>query len=102
MDGLKSVRALARHHPEHLQPKLPEVCLVLTEAVNNLRSAVACSTISTLAELHTHLGRAMDTEARWTGRVLLLKLAQTTNAFIHQQANLALDALVEGCSTSKV
>ncbi|XP_034747607.1 TOG array regulator of axonemal microtubules protein 2-like [Etheostoma cragini] len=102
MKGLKSVRALARHHPEHLQTQLHEVCLVLTEAVKNLRSAVACSAMSTLAELHTQLGKAMDKEAQWTGHVLLLKLAQTTNAFIHQQANLALDALVESCSTSRV
>ncbi|XP_034748655.1 TOG array regulator of axonemal microtubules protein 2-like [Etheostoma cragini] len=102
MKGLKSVRALARHHPEHLQTKLHEVCLVLTEAVKKLRSAVACSAMSTLAELHTKLGRAMDNEAQWTGRVLLLKLAYTTNAFIYQQANPVLDALVESCSTSKV
>ncbi|XP_078123180.1 TOG array regulator of axonemal microtubules protein 2-like [Sander vitreus] len=58
--------------------------------------------MGTVAELHAHLGRAMDTEAQWTGRVLLLKLAQTTNSFIHQQANLALDALVEGCSPGRI
>ncbi|XP_044027057.1 TOG array regulator of axonemal microtubules protein 2-like [Siniperca chuatsi] len=102
MDGLKSVRALARHHPELLQTKLHEVCLVLTEEVANLRSVVACAAMDTIAELHLNLGRAMDPEAERTGRALLLKLAQTTNAFIHQQANLALDALVEGCSTGRV
>ncbi|XP_028454136.1 TOG array regulator of axonemal microtubules protein 1-like [Perca flavescens] len=102
LHGLKSVRVLARHHPEYLQTKLHEVCLVLTEAVNNPRSAVTGAAMGTVAELHAHLGRAMDTEAEWTGRVLLLKLAQTTNSFIHQQANLALDALVEGCSPGRI
>lgn len=33
---------------------------------------------------------------------LLLKLAQTSSIFIHQQVNLALDASVEGCSTGGV
>ncbi|XP_028453007.1 proteoglycan 4 isoform X2 [Perca flavescens] len=102
LDGLKSVRALARHHPEVLQTNLHEVCLLLTEAVNNLRSAVAYEAMGTGAELHAHLGRAMDTEAEWTGRVLLLKLAKTTNSFLQQQANLALDALVEGCSPGRI
>lgn len=48
-----------------------------------------------IAELHVILGRAMALGAERTGSALLQKLAQTTNAFIHQQANLALDSLVE-------
>ncbi|XP_031179199.1 uncharacterized protein LOC116067048 isoform X1 [Sander lucioperca] len=102
LDGLKSVQALARHHPEFLQTKLHEVCLVLTEVVSNLCSAVSYAAMGTIAELHAHLGRAMDTEAQWIGRVLLLKFAQTTKSFIHEQANLALDALVEGCSPGRI
>ncbi|KAL7395935.1 hypothetical protein ABVT39_025750 [Epinephelus coioides] len=70
--------------------------------VNNLRSAVACEAMDTLAELYVHLRKAMDPEAEGTGRALLLKLAQTTSAFIHQQANLALDALVDNCSHGRI
>lgn len=44
----------------------------------------------------------MDTKAEWTGRALLQKLAKTTNVFVHQRANLALDALVEGCCPGRV
>ncbi|XP_028422434.1 TOG array regulator of axonemal microtubules protein 1-like [Perca flavescens] len=102
LDGLKSVRALARHHPALLKTKLHEICLVVAEEVNNLRSGVACAAMATVAKLHVHLGRAMDPEANWTGRILLLKLAQTTNAFVQEQANLALDALVEGCSPGRI
>ncbi|XP_031177275.1 uncharacterized protein LOC116065776 [Sander lucioperca] len=102
LDGLKTVRALVQHHPALLKTKLHEVCLVLTEGVNNLRSAVACAAMATIAKVHVHLGRAMDPEAKWTGRVLLLKLAQTNNVFIKEQANLALDALVEGCSPGRI
>ncbi|XP_034734911.1 uncharacterized protein LOC117949031 [Etheostoma cragini] len=102
LDALKTVRALVQHHPALLQTKLHEVCLVLAEEVNNLRSGVACAAMATVAKLHVHLGRAMDPEAEWTGPVLLLKFAQTTNVFILDQAHLALEALVEGCSPGRI
>ncbi|KAL7389512.1 hypothetical protein ABVT39_005534 [Epinephelus coioides] len=102
IDGLKIIQALAQHHPDTLRTKLHEVCLVLIVEVNNLRSAVACEAMDTLAELYVHLQKAMDPEAEGTGRALLLKLAQTTSAFIHQQANLALDALVDNCSHGRI
>nr|XP_033471266.1 crescerin-like protein che-12 [Epinephelus lanceolatus] len=102
IDGLKIIQALVQHHPDTLRTKVHEVCLVLIEEVNNLRSAVACEAMDTLAELYVHLRKAMDPEAEGTGRALLLKLAQTTSAFIHQQANLALDALVDNCSHGRI
>ncbi|XP_059206166.1 TOG array regulator of axonemal microtubules protein 1-like [Centropristis striata] len=102
MKGLKTVRALARHHSALLQTKLHEICLVLEEQVNNLRSAVAVAAMDAVGELHVQLGKAMDPHAERTGRALLLKLATTTNTFIHQQANLALDSLVEGCSPGRI
>lgn len=58
--------------------------------------------MESIGDLHLHLCKAMDPEAERTGRALLLKLAQTTSTFIHQKANLALDALVEGCSPNRV
>ena len=58
--------------------------------------------METIAALHVHLGKAMDPEAETTGRALLLKLAQTTSSFIHEQVDLALDALVENCSPGRV
>lgn len=70
--------------------------------VKNLRSSVACGAISTVTDLYIHLGKAMDPEVEGTGRALLLKLAQTKNAFIHQQVNLALDAMVVHCTHRRV
>lgn len=75
---------------------------ILTIQVKNLRSAVACAAMNTLAELYVHLQKVMDPEVEGTGRAVLLTLAQTTNAFIHQRANLALDAMVENCSHGRV
>lgn len=75
---------------------------ILPIQVQNLRSAVACAAMNVLAELYVHLQKAMDPEVEGTGRALLLKLAQTTNAFIHEQANLALDAMVQNCSHGRI
>ncbi|XP_045897077.1 crescerin-like protein che-12 isoform X1 [Micropterus dolomieu] len=102
IDGLKTMQALAQHHSETLKTKLHEVCLVLIEEVKNLRSTVSCAAMNTLAELYVQLQKAMDPEAEGTGRALLLKLAQTRNAFIQQQANLALDAMVQSCSHGRI
>ncbi|XP_042356730.1 crescerin-like protein che-12 [Plectropomus leopardus] len=102
IDGLKIIQALAQHHSEILKTKLHEVCLVLIEQVKNLRSAVACAAMNTVAELYIHLKKAMDPEVEGTGRALLLKLAASTNAFIQQQANLALDAMVGNCSHGRI
>lgn len=70
--------------------------------VNNLRSAVACAAMNIIAELYVALQKAMDPKVESTGRALLLKFGTTTNAFIHQEANHALDAMVENCSPGRV
>uniref|UniRef100_UPI0037E83F1F TOG array regulator of axonemal microtubules protein 1-like n=1 Tax=Semicossyphus pulcher TaxID=241346 RepID=UPI0037E83F1F len=100
--GLRKILALAQQHSEILKTKCHEVCLLLIEEVKNLRSVVACEAMNTLAGLYVHLQKAMDPEVESTGQTLLLKLAQTTSVFIHQQANHALDAMVENCSHSRV
>ena len=74
----------------------------VTTQVRNLRSAVACAAMNTLADLYIHLQKAMDPEVEGTGRSLLLSLAMTTNRFIHQQANVTLDAMVENCSHGRI
>ncbi|XP_074507980.1 uncharacterized protein LOC141777537 [Sebastes fasciatus] len=102
INGLKTLQALARHHSETLKTRLHEVCLVLIQEVNNLRSAVACAAMNIIAELYVALQKAMDPKVESTGRALLLKFGTTTNAFIHQEANHALDAMVENCSPGRV
>ncbi|KAK1880128.1 TOG array regulator of axonemal microtubules protein 2 [Dissostichus eleginoides] len=56
--GLKTIRAIAQNHQELLTKiKLHEVCIVLAEQVNNLRSVVACAAMDALADLHLTWGR---------------------------------------------
>ncbi|XP_065816820.1 TOG array regulator of axonemal microtubules protein 2-like [Labrus bergylta] len=102
IDGLKRVQDLAQNHLEVLKTKLHDVCLVLIMEVKNLRSTVATEAMCTLADMYVRLQKAMDPEVEATGQALLLKLAQTTSAFIHEQANLALQAMVENCSHARV
>ncbi|XP_047188202.1 TOG array regulator of axonemal microtubules protein 1-like [Scophthalmus maximus] len=102
MEGLKIIQALARHHQALLKTNLHHVCQVVTDEVKHGRCCVVFAPIDTITELHVHLGKNMDPEVDWTGCVLLLKLAQTTQTFIHQRVNLALDALVKGCSPGRV
>lgn len=70
--------------------------------MKNQRSAVACEAIHTIDELYIQLQKTMDPEVETTGRVLLLKLAQTNNNFIHQEVKLALDAMVGNCSHGRI
>ncbi|XP_039459648.1 TOG array regulator of axonemal microtubules protein 2-like [Oreochromis aureus] len=100
--GLQTIQSLAKHHSDILKTKLHEVCLVLIEEVKNQRSAVACEAIHTIDELYIQLQKTMDPEVETTGRALLLKLAQTNNNFIHQEVNLALDAMVGNCSHGRI
>lgn len=76
---------------------------ILIFQVNNLRSWVSCAAMDTLLYMYVYLQKDMDNQAERTGRVLLLKIAQANaNAFIQQQANLALEAMVKNCSPSRV
>ncbi|XP_039863283.1 TOG array regulator of axonemal microtubules protein 2-like [Simochromis diagramma] len=100
--GLQTIQSLAKHHSDILKTKLHEVCLVLTEEVKNQRSAIACEAIHTIDELYIQLQKTMDPEVETTGRALLLKLAHTNNNFVHQEVNLALDAMVENCSHGRI
>lgn len=70
--------------------------------MKNLRSAVACAAMNTVAELYDHLQRTMDPEVEGTGQAFLPKLASSTNDFIQQQANIALDVMVANCSHGRI
>lgn len=73
-------------------------CANILLKVKNLQAAVVCEAINTWAKLYYHLKKAMDPRAEGVRRALLLKLAQTTKTFIHQQGRLSLEAVVENCS----
>ncbi len=58
--------------------------------------------MDTIVYLYVYLQRDMDSQAERTGRALLLKIAQSAaSSFIQQQANVALEALVQNCSPGR-
>lgn len=97
MYGLTSIQDLARNHPDILKATLCKVCVGVLEEVKNLRSMVSCAAMATLGEMYAHLQRTMDDMVEETGCALILKVSES-NTFIQQQANLALDAMVQNCS----
>ncbi|XP_062846931.1 TOG array regulator of axonemal microtubules protein 1-like [Trichomycterus rosablanca] len=101
IEGLKLVRALAKHHANILLHKLHEICLAVTKEVKNLRSMVARAAMSTLAHLFAHLQRAMDPELDGTALVLLQKSGESSQ-FVKGDAEMALNAMVISCSSGRV
>ncbi|XP_065809327.1 TOG array regulator of axonemal microtubules protein 1-like [Labrus bergylta] len=100
---LQSVQALVKHHPNTLRDKLQEVCYAVIEEVKNLRSSVASAAVDTIVSMYVYLQKDMDTMVDKTCCALLLKIAQSSvNVFLRQQANKALDSLVQNCSPAPV
>lgn len=100
IDGLTCIQDLARNHPEVLKATLREVCVGVTKKVKNLHCLVSCAAMATLGEMYACIQRAMDDMVEETGHALILK-ASESNTFIQQQANLALDAMVQNCSPGR-
>ncbi|KAK1801407.1 hypothetical protein P4O66_023077 [Electrophorus voltai] len=62
IDGLILMRSLARYHSDVLSSRLHDVCLVLNQEVQNLRSGVSRVALVTLGELYSGLQKGMDQE----------------------------------------
>lgn len=59
--------------------------------------------METLVYLYSYLQKDMDTQVDRSSQALLVKIAQSSaNAFIQEQANVALEALVLSCSPGRV
>ncbi|KAF7704138.1 TOG array regulator of axonemal microtubules protein 1-like [Silurus meridionalis] len=97
IEGLKSLRCLARYHSDVLSSRVHEVCLALIQEVRNLRSGVSRIAVVTLGELYASLQKGMDQELEATAKVLLLKAGEL-NVFIRQDVDAALDSMVQNCT----
>ncbi|XP_076613040.1 TOG array regulator of axonemal microtubules protein 1-like [Chaetodon auriga] len=103
LEGLRIIRAVAQHHPQTLIPRLYRVCTSLSEEVRNPRSTVAVAAIDTFRYLYIYLQKNMDLLVERTGVCLLQRIAQSNaNNFIQQQVNVALEVMVQNCSSGRV
>ncbi|KAG9266313.1 TOG array regulator of axonemal microtubules protein 1-like [Astyanax mexicanus] len=100
-EGLRLVRALAKHHADVVLPELHYITTAVIAEVKNLRSIVSRGAITTMAHLFTHLRREMDSEVEGAARSLLHKAGETS-LFIRQGVELALGTLVHHCSPGRV
>ncbi|XP_035377930.1 TOG array regulator of axonemal microtubules protein 1-like isoform X3 [Electrophorus electricus] len=100
IDGLILMRSLARYHSDVLSSRLHDVCLVLNQEVQNLRSGVSRVALVTLGELYSGLQKGMDQEVEATAKVLLHKAGES-NAFIRQDVDTALDCMVQNCTPTR-
>nr|XP_046268903.1 TOG array regulator of axonemal microtubules protein 1 isoform X2 [Scatophagus argus] len=100
IEGLMSLRSLARYHSDTLQGRLHDVCLSLIQEVKNLRSGVSRVAVCTLGDLYTHMQKAMDQELEGTVKALLQKAGES-NAFIRQDVDAALDCMVQHCTPTR-
>ncbi|XP_076847328.1 TOG array regulator of axonemal microtubules protein 1-like [Brachyhypopomus gauderio] len=85
---------------EMIEREQRQLQAVRVQKVKNLRSKVSCAAMTTLAYMFTYLRRAMDPEAAETARVLLHKACESS-AFIREDVDLALSAMVHSCSARR-
>ncbi|XP_028297314.1 TOG array regulator of axonemal microtubules protein 1-like [Gouania willdenowi] len=98
--GLTIVCSLVKNNPAVIQNRLHEFCQSVIEELKNGRSVVSRLALSTLGDMYTHLQDAMDCELEVTVK-LLLKKAGDSNSFIRQDADKALDSMVQHCTPSR-
>ncbi|XP_076847303.1 TOG array regulator of axonemal microtubules protein 1-like isoform X2 [Brachyhypopomus gauderio] len=85
---------------EMIEREQRQLQAVRVQKVKNLRSKVSCAAMTTLAYMFTYLRRAMDPEAAEAARVLLHKACESS-AFIREDVDLALSAMVHSCSARR-
>ncbi|XP_060789491.1 TOG array regulator of axonemal microtubules protein 1 isoform X2 [Neoarius graeffei] len=100
IEGLMHLRCLAQHHSDVLCNRVHDICFVLIQEVQNLRSGVSRIAVVTLGELYLSLQKGMDQELEVTAKVLLHKAGETS-AFIRQDVDAALDSMVQNCTPTR-
>lgn len=93
IEGLNYIRCLSAFHCDVLTAKLHDTSLAVVQEVKNLRSGVSRAALVCLGDLFTHLKKNMDPELDCVVKGLLHK-ASETNAFIRDDVDRALNAMV--------
>ncbi|XP_028306250.1 TOG array regulator of axonemal microtubules protein 1-like isoform X2 [Gouania willdenowi] len=97
--GMTILCSLIQNNPDVIRNRLHECCQSVMEEMKNNRSVVLRLALSTLGDMYTHLQNSMDCELEETVK-LLLKKAGDSNSFIRQDADAALDSMVQHCTPS--
>ncbi|KAM9294296.1 TOG array regulator of axonemal microtubules protein 1, partial [Gastrophryne carolinensis] len=100
MEGLNLARSLAVFHCDIIMERLHDLKIAVTQEVKNLRSTVSRAAIGCLGDMFTHLKRNMDHELDPCVRALLHKAGES-NIFIREDADKALEAMVQSVTPGR-
>ncbi|XP_059088939.1 TOG array regulator of axonemal microtubules protein 1-like [Tigriopus californicus] len=101
LDGLDAIVRLIKYHPNMI---IDEINLVTHDVLNeckNLRSQVTRAGLQALALMFVYLGREMENKHLENITLMLFLKTGDTNRFIREDANLALQTLVENIAVQK-
>ncbi|XP_072424528.1 TOG array regulator of axonemal microtubules protein 1 [Chiloscyllium punctatum] len=93
IEGINCIQCLSTYHSDVLIGRLHDVVFAVVQEVKNLRSSVSRVAILCLGDMFTVFKRNMDQELDNTVKILLHK-ASESNAFIREDVDKALHAMV--------
>ncbi|XP_041069813.1 TOG array regulator of axonemal microtubules protein 1 isoform X1 [Carcharodon carcharias] len=93
IEGINCIRCLSTYHSDVLTVRLHEAVFPVVQEVKNLRSGVSRVAVLCLGDMFTVFKKNMDQELDNTVKILLHK-ASESNAFIREDVDKALNAMV--------
>ncbi|XP_078090289.1 TOG array regulator of axonemal microtubules protein 1 isoform X2 [Mustelus asterias] len=100
IEGINCIRCLSTHHMDLLTLRLHEAVFAVVQEVKNLRSGVSRVAVLCLGDMFTMFKKNMDQELDNTVKILLHK-ASESNAFIREDVDKALNAMVMNVSPAR-
>lgn len=101
LDGLFIIQRLTSFHGNELGGQLHTITVAVLNEIKNLRSSVARVAISTLGEMFVALKTSMDKDLDQVCRILLPKAGES-NAFIREDVDKTLEAMVKNANPQRV
>uniref|UniRef100_UPI00398F33B3 TOG array regulator of axonemal microtubules protein 1 isoform X2 n=1 Tax=Pristiophorus japonicus TaxID=55135 RepID=UPI00398F33B3 len=93
IEGINCIRCLSTYHSDVLTIRLHEAVFAVVQEVKNLRSGVSRVAVLCLGDMFTVFKKNMDQELDNSVKILLHK-ASESNAFIREDVDKALNAMV--------
>ncbi|GCB72810.1 hypothetical protein scyTo_0002198 [Scyliorhinus torazame] len=100
IEGINSIRCLSTYHSDVLTLRLHEAVFAVVQEVKNLRSCVSRVALLCLGDMFTVFKKNMDQELDNSVKILLHK-ASESNAFIREDVDKALNAMVMNVSPAR-
>ncbi|XP_048393699.1 TOG array regulator of axonemal microtubules protein 1 isoform X3 [Stegostoma tigrinum] len=100
IEGINCIQCLSTYHSDVLIERLHEAVFAVVQEVKNLRSSVSRVAVLCLGDMFTAFKKNMDQELDNTVKILLHK-ASESNAFIREDVDKALNAMVKNVTPAR-